>query len=224
MDRSLSKTIGLAAMTAIITVFVVRADGGATTGEAAGTLAADSAARDSLVTPRWISDANVLAIVGTMSAKQVAAADIELSAWRSDTVRALALALRGEHVAMQRGVDSLAASLGLTRVPSALNEEVSLAFQAQVDSLAGASGAALDRAYVQEQINSHRLMASYLDQLREVAREPAVRGWVEVADAKVAAQLSRLTTQQSAFAVADSITADSLAQRRARRTSQPTQR
>jgi predicted outer membrane protein len=159
-----------------------------------------------------------------MSAKQVAAADLELSAWRSDTVRALALSLRGEHLAMQRGVDSLAASLGLRPVPSALNEEVSLAFQAQVDSLAGASGAALDRAYVQEQINSHKLMASYLDQLREVAREPAVRGWVEVADAKVAAQLSRLTTQQSAFAVADSITADSLAQRRARRTSQPTQR
>src|ERR1043165_1071455 len=98
MDSSLQKTIGLAALTALITVFVAKADSGAEQ-SAGGTLAADSAAtrRDTVITPRWLSDANLIALVGVMNQKQIAAADLELSGWRSDTVRAFAARVAQEH-------------------------------------------------------------------------------------------------------------------------------
>src|SRR3954468_15340606 len=147
MDSGLQKTIGLAAITALITVFVARADAGGSN-SAGGTLAADSMAlnRDSAVTPHWLSDANLLSLVAVMNQKQVAAADLELSGWRSDTVRALASQLVQEHAALQRSADSLAASLKLAPVPGALTGDVAAIFQKQIDSLmAGRGGGALDR-------------------------------------------------------------------------------
>ena len=213
MDSSLAKTIGLAAITAVITVFVARADGGAATGEAAGTLAADSVHADSAVTPHWINDANILAMLGTMNAKQVAAANIELGAWRSDTVRAIAQTLQHAHTELQHAADSVAQSLRITPVPSALNDEVVAAFQAQVDSLSMYRGSALDRAFIVEQLNSHKLMSSYLDQLSEAATDPSLKNWLTSTNALVAAQITQLNTQRLAFAAADSAATDSLAKR-----------
>jgi hypothetical protein len=217
MDSSLSKTIGLAAMTAVLTVFVARADGGATTGQAAGTLAGDSSAHgDSTVTPRWINDAGILSLFSTMNAKQIAAANVELGAWRSDTVRAIAQTLQHAHAELQRTADSVAASIRITPVPSALNDEIAAAFQAPVDSLSMYRGSSLDRAFIVQQVNSHRMMASYLDQLSEAASDPSLRNWLTSANAIVAAQITQLNTQRLAFAAADSVAADSVAKRTTR--------
>ena len=227
MDSSLSRTVGLAAITAVITVFVARADGGATTGQAGGTLAADSAAvrADSApVAPKWIHDDNVLAAVAAMNGRQIAAANTELSSWHSDTVRAIAAGLAHQHAELQRSADSLAAALRMTPVPSALTDEIAAAFQAQVDSLAGNRGGALDRAFVAEQVASHRLMASYLDQLAGLAEAPALQAWLSTASATVSSQIDRLAALQGAFAAADSAAADSLARRGARRQPRTTNR
>jgi predicted outer membrane protein len=213
MDSNLMKTVGLAAITTLITVFVARADGAPVDGEAGGRLAADTATRDSSVQPRWMNDANVLSLVSVMNQRQVAAADIELSAWRSDTVRALAASLVHEHSELQHSVDSAASALRVAPVASALNAVVNAAFQAQIDSMAGARGGALDRAFVRQQLASHKLMADYLAQLQEVASRPELRGWLESARAKVGAQIMRLQAQQTAFVVADSTAADSLSRR-----------
>src|SRR6476619_6835119 len=113
MDSGLTQRIGLAAVTAVMTVFVAQADGGATTGQAAGTLAADTAAvhHDSLVTPKWINDGNVVAIASVMNGRQIAAANVELSSWHSDTVRAIAASLAHEHSELQHSLDSVTAAL-----------------------------------------------------------------------------------------------------------------
>jgi putative membrane protein len=213
MDSGFQKTIGLAVITAVLTVFVAQADGGAT-GTAGGTLAADSAQRDSTVTPHWLSDANLLSLISVMNQKQIAAADLELGAWRSDTVRAFAAQMASEHAALQRSVDSLATSMKVAPVAGALNGDVMSIFQSQIDSaMAGRGGSALDRAYVGQQVASHTLMSEYLDQFVQIAQRPELRGWLEAAGSRVDAQLARAKAVQGQLAMADSIVADSLARR-----------
>src|ERR1700755_2104966 len=96
MDRGFPQTIGLAALTALLTVFVARVDGAPVVREAAGRLAAGRAAARGLrtsVSIRWLSDANVFALLSTMNGRQIAASQIEASSARSDSVRAIATSL-----------------------------------------------------------------------------------------------------------------------------------
>jgi putative membrane protein len=219
MNRTLAQTIGLAALTAMLTVFVARVDGAPVEREAAGIVAGDSAGprADSSVTVKWLNDANVLALVGTMNSRQIAAANVLLGAWHSDTVRALATSLLHEHSALQHSADSLAAMLHIVPVAPALTEQVNAAFQAQIDSILGNRGMAFDRAYVQQQIASHQLMADYLSQLSGEVEVAEVRDWIASANGIVAAQLTRIQGQQRALVVRDSIVADSIAKRAAAR-------
>jgi predicted outer membrane protein len=221
MDRGLAQTIGLAGLTALLTVFVARVDGAPVVREASGTVAADSVAgrRDSAITVRWLADANVLSLFKTMNERQLAAEDIMLSSWHSDTVRALATSLWQSHTAMRRAVDSLAATLGIVPTPPALTEQISAEFQAQIDSMLQHRGMAFDRAFVQEQIDSHALMADYLAQLSAASQTPEIRAWLDGVNSQVAGQLTQIRTQQRALVVADSIVADSLAKRAAARRS-----
>jgi len=219
MDRRLPQTIGLAALTALLTMFVAQVDGAPVVREAAGQIAADSAgARDSTVTIRWLSDANVLSLVGLMTGRQIAASQIEAAGARSDTVRALATSLTKEYGDLQRSADSLAGALRIAPVPSALNPQVYTEFQTQIDSMMmGKGGTELDRAYLSEQLASHQLMGSYLDRLSGVAQAPELQAWIESADGRVASQITRIQGQQRALVVGDSIVADSLAKRAAAR-------
>jgi predicted outer membrane protein len=220
MDRSLAQAIGLAVLTALLTAFVARVHGtGPATRELAGRVASDSvaSASDSTITVKWLNDANVLALFGTMNARQTAAAEIMLSSWHSDTVRALATSLARAHSELQRSADSLASTLGIMPVAPALTPRVNAEFQAQIDSMLAHRGIALDRAYVATQLESHELMASYLAQLRAEADAPEIEDWLDSAKDRVVEQVKEIRTQQRALAVADSIVADSLARRAAAR-------
>ena len=219
MDRGLPQTIGLAALTALLTMFVAQVDGAPVVKEAAGQIAADTtAARDSTVTIRWLNDANVLALVGAMNGRQIAASQIEAASAHSDSVHALAISLFKEYGDLQRSLDSVGGMLHVTAVPSALNAKVYAEFQAQIDSMMmGKGGKELDRAYLDEQLASHKLMGSYLGQLTGVAQAPELQAWIGSADGRVASQITRIQGQQRALVVSDSIVADSLAKRAAAR-------
>ena len=214
MDSGLTKTIGLAAITVLITVFVARASG-APAQEAGGTLADSVAAKkDSGVTPKWIDDPGVLALIGVMNGREMAAANLELSGWHSDTVRALAAQMARDHGELQRSTDSVAALMKMTPVAPALAENVTIAFQAQMDSMvAGRGGMALDRGYVAQQIASHAMMASYIDQISAVADRPELQAWLDVLGGRVDAQIARAKAVQAQLAARDSIVADSVARR-----------
>ncbi|HEY4304243.1 MAG TPA: DUF4142 domain-containing protein [Gemmatimonadaceae bacterium] len=220
MDRGLPQTIGLGVLTALLTVFVARVDGAPVVREAAGRIAADSvASRDTTasVSIRWLSDANVLALVSTMNGRQVAASQIEAAGARSDTMRALATSFGKEYADMQHSADSLAGVLRIAAVAPALNAHVYAEFQMQVDSMMGKGGSQLDRAYLNEQLSSGRLMADYLDQLSGATDTPELRTWLDAVNARVAAHTTRIQTQQRALVIADSVVADSLAKRAAAR-------
>ena len=218
MDRGLPQTIGLAVLTAVLTVFVARLDGAAAQREAGGRIAADTgAAPDSGVKVKWLHDANVLALVGTMNGRQIAASQIEAASARSDTVRALATSLAKEHADLQHSADSLAGALGIAPVAPALSSQIYAEFQTQIDSMLGQGGAALDKAYLTEAVASHKLMAGYLDQLAGLTELPELQAWMQSASDRVSGQVTRIESQQRALFVADSVVADSLAKRAAAR-------
>lgn len=182
------------------------------TTESGGDVAADSAS------PRgkWLDDGNVLALLGVLNARQIDAANVELGAWHSDTVRAFASAMLAEHEALQHSADSLAAVLRVAPVTPALADSVSATLQARVDSLRGVYGAPLDRAFIAEQIASDQVVDSYLRGLSGIAERPEVQALLTTAEAQTASQLDRAQTLQSTIAAVDSVTADSLARRRAK--------
>src|SRR5262245_10494620 len=70
------------------------------TGVAAGEVA-PTPPPDSTTTEIWLNDANLLALMGAMNARQISAANIELSTWHSDAIRDFALSMAHEHSDIQ---------------------------------------------------------------------------------------------------------------------------
>lgn len=166
---------------------------------------------------RWINDANVLAIAAAMNYKQLAAADAELSTWHVDTVRAFAAEMAREHSAMQRTMDSIAGALQIEPVKPALGTLVQLRMQRQIDSIYMHGGRAFDRAFLDQQIASHRLMYDYLSRLAAVAERPALQQVLTTAADSVRSQTARAVELRTMLAKQDSAAADSAAKAAARR-------
>ena len=190
---------------------VAQSQASAVTTESGGDVTSDSTA------PRgkWLDDGNVLALLGTMNAQQIAAANVELGAWHSDTVRAFAEAMLSEHEVLKHTADSLAAVLRVAPVAPALADSITAAMQLRVDSLRGIYGPSLDRGFVTEQIASDQLMSSYLAGLAGVAERPEVQALVTTTAEQTASELDRASALQATLVAADSVRADSLARRRA---------
>lgn len=188
--------------------------------EEGGEVVPDSAAKRDAGS--WLTDANVLALLGAINARQIEAADVELSAWHSDTVRAFAASMAREHAEIARSIDSLSTHIKLVPVAPAVVETMNAPLAASIDTLRGFRGLALDRAYVKQQITSHETMARYLAELGAVAERPEVQGLVLATGTRVGAQIDRAKALEAEFVKADSIAAaDSAAKaeaRRARRT------
>jgi len=173
------------------------------------------------ITGRWLTDANVLSMLTTMTAKQIAAADVELQAWHSDTVRAFAGSVARDQASVQHSIDSLAGRLRTTPVAPALAETLNAELDAALDALKQVRGTSLDRAFVSEQITTDSLLSDYADQLAAVAERPEVQALATSVASQTAAQLTRARSLLARFVLADSLaaaaSADSAAKRAARR-------
>ena len=169
----------------------------------------------------WLNDANLLALLRAMSVRQKVAADIELRAWHSDTVRAVAAATWRDHTALMYSIDSVATAIKLAPVMPALADVIIPPLQAQVDSLYGMGGPSLDRAFIRQQVNGQESMARVAAQLATVAERPEVQALLQSAAGRVGAQASRAKALHGQMAAADSVAAaaraDSAAKREARR-------
>ena len=172
-------------------------------------------------TGRWLTDANVLSMLTTMTGKQIAGADVELQAWHSDTVRAFAASVARDQAAVQHSVDSLASRLRMTPVAPALAETLNTELDAALDALKQVRGTSLDRAFVSEQITTDSLLSDYAEQLAAVAERPEVQALSTSVASQTASQLIRARSLLARFALADSLaaaaSADSAAKRAARR-------
>jgi putative membrane protein len=185
------------------------------TAQAAGEVARDSAApRDNI---KWLNDANVLAMVTTMNQRQLAAADAELSTWHVDTVRAFAASMYREHTALQHSIDSLAEAVHIAPVLPALGTTIRGQMQAQIDTIYQHGGRGFDRAYVMQAVGGHQLMAQYLSQLSAVSDAPAVATLLGSLTTAVQSQIARANAMRALFAIADSVTADSVRRAEERR-------
>ncbi|HXD47326.1 MAG TPA: DUF4142 domain-containing protein [Gemmatimonadaceae bacterium] len=182
--------------------------------QSGGEVVADSASARPTV--RWISDANALALLGLMNARQLSAADLELGSWHSDTVRAFAVSMARLHAGLQHSIDSLVDQIHVAPVAPALAEPLGAEMQAQVDSLRGL-GMGLDRAYVREQVASHALMSENVRELAGVVERPEVGGLLAGVAARVDSALARAKLVDAMLTTADSAAAADSASRAAAR-------
>ena len=183
---------------------------------AGGEVVDDSAAAP--VAGRWLTDANVLSLLGTMNSRQIAAADAELQAWRSDSVRAFASSVAAEHAELQHSVDSVATRMDVAPIAPALAEQISATMQAQIDSMrANRGGLSLDRAFVAQQVAAQGMMADYVRQLSGVAQRPELQALLSSASTRIGLQLARARALQRSFSVADSSSAADSASKAAAR-------
>jgi len=165
------------------------------------------AAPDSTTTEIWLNDANLLALMGAMNSRQIAAAEVELSTWHSDTIRDFAVSMSHEHSALQRSIDSVARTLKLAPVMPALGGVIVGEMQRQIDSINGYTGRALDRAYVRQTVSGHETMAKYATLLAAAAERPEVQSVLATASARIAAQLTRAKAFDASLTKADSVAA-----------------
>lgn len=182
--------------------------------ESGGEVVGDSASARPTV--RWISDANALALLGLMNARQLSAADLELGSWHSDTVRAFAASMARMHADLQHSIDSVVDLIHVTPVAPALAEPLGAQMQAQVDSLRGL-GMGLDRAYVREQVASHELMSENVRELAGVVERSEVGGLLASVAARVDSALARAKLVDAMLTTADSAAAADSASRAAAR-------
>ena len=182
--------------------------------EAAGEVVGDSASASPAV--RWLSDGNVLSLLGLMNARQMSAADRELSSWHSDTVRAFAVSMARAHADLQHSIDSLVDQIHVAPVAPALADPLGAQMQAQIDSLHGL-GMGLDRAYVREQVASHELMSENVHQLAGIVERPELGALVAGVAARVDSALARARAVEGILAAADSMAAADSASRAAAR-------
>lgn len=195
--------------------------GGATvdTVEVAGEVVEDSS--DRAPTERWIFDPNVLSLLSLMNQRQIAAAEVELEEWHSDTVRVFASQVAHDHAVLQRSIDSVGERMNVLPVRPAVAVPISAAFQAQIDSMvayrAGPRGS-LDRAFVRQTITGHELMTRYIQQLAGVAERPELQALLSAAATVANTEAARARGMQSRLAIADSqATVDSAAKSAGRR-------
>lgn len=197
----------------------------ATTRQAAGEVATATPSSPDTTTPgttrvKWLSDANILSLLGVMNGRQVAAANIELQAWHSDTVRAFASGIAHDYAELQHSVDSLAEGIKIAPVAPALATNVLATMQPPIDSLTAYRGAALDRAFVREQIAAQRFIGGYVDQLSGDAERPEISALLAAAVERVGSDLARAQALQASLIVSDSAAAaDSAAKRAAKKQS-----
>jgi hypothetical protein len=164
----------------------------------------------------WITDGNALALLAVLNARQIAAANVELDAWHTDTIRSFAAAVAREHAELQHSADSLSARLHVVPVVSALDQQIDSAFRSRVDSLRGLRGAPLERAFAHEQVVAEQAIAEYADQLTGAVQAPEIRALMESAATDARSRLSRAQAFELTLVLADSIknaaVADSIAQ------------
>jgi predicted outer membrane protein len=161
-------------------------------------------------TVKWLTDANVLALLRLVNSRQVAASNVELERWHTGAVRDYAKDVRQDHLAMQRSIDSVAMSLKLAPIAPALAESLRLAGQSAVDRLSWrAAGSALEDAYMTDQVASHSWLVTFLQQLSAVAEAPELGGVIGTMGTRARAHLQRAQELLLAMATLDSLGPDS---------------
>ena len=180
-----------------------------TAAQRAGGQSSGEVSNDSVALPpvQWLTDGNILALLGTMNSQQIAAADVELQSWRSDTVRALAAETARVHAELQHSADSLAARIHLAPVAPAVASDLTTAMQAQIDSLKATPIRSMDRAFIAEQVAAASLMLSYIDGMTGLTERPELQALLSSAAGAVAAELTRVRGLQLIIARGDSATA-----------------
>jgi hypothetical protein len=186
----------------------------------AGDVALDSATQ--AVNAHWLTDSNVVALLGVVGQRQMDLAHAEMQAWASDTVEALAANMLHTYQAQQQSLDSLAGALKIAGTMPAVGVALDTSLQQRTAVLSGLGAARLDSAFIATAQAQDAWAAGYMEQLSAVATAPELAAF-----AATAANRARLQLQQiqqfvaqraaSAKALSDSAAHADSTRRRSRR-------
>lgn len=184
------------------------------TASAGGEVTANSVAP---VAGKWLEDGSIEALADVLNQHEIAAAQTEMRAWHSDSVRAFAASMIHDHEAMQHSVDSAAAVLRIAPVMPALGLELQDSLKADVDKLKALTGGPLDRAYLDGEIASHKRLIEDYQELAGATERPQLSGVLAGSLTTLQLHLQRAQMLRSLMSMTDSARRiDSLAARRNR--------
>lgn len=181
-----------------------------------GDVALDSATET--VNAHWLTDSNVVALLGLVNQRQQDLAHLELQSWASDTVQTLATAMEHAYAAQQQSLDSLTNALHLHPALPAVGVALDTSLQQRVATLQGLGAARLDSAFLRAASAQDAWAADYLEQLATVATAPELGAFAAKAANRATLQLNTIRqfiAMRSAALARDSASADSTRRKRA---------
>ena len=125
---------------------------------AASTLGAQAAPSD-------LSDPEVAHVAVTANSIDIEMAKLAQSKTRNDEVRRFAATMITDHSAVNQQAAALAKRLGVTPKDNAVSRSLQDGAKEAKGKLAGQSGAAFDRAYMEREVAYHQAVLDALDQL-----------------------------------------------------------
>lgn len=171
--------------------------GSDTQSEDAVSAGADSLAAGSDLARDDMTDANIMSMIATANAAEVAAGELASTKARNADVKAFARQMVTEHQAMQKEADQLATSAGITPQAPANGDSAQRASAASLDSLKTMTGADFDRAYMAGQVRDHQATLANLQRFQGAAQNADLRTMIGNTIPKVQAHLDKATQVHS---------------------------
>ena len=194
---------------ATASVACMEREGSVPTGESLAGLVAQQAggdvALDSAPEIDWLTDSNVVALVGVVTTPILDAARLELQNWVNDTVQRSARRVLADLKAIQWTVDSAAGAAGIPSQRPALADVLEPRYRARLDAIAGLYGKPLERRWVETTVQSLQDLSNDLESFAAATRSPELRGALSLhALPRVRVQLAEVRALQRTLTVADS--------------------
>ena len=138
-----------------------------------------------------LNDSNVVGLLRSTNDAEVSFARAAQPRAAAASVKAFAARIIEEHTAMQAEIDSLMASRRLAPQDPVGGRVEDMTLAARADSIVRLTGAALDSAYVNQQIAAHRQALEDLRLFEFAARDEGLRALLSRSVPRVQAHLQR---------------------------------
>lgn len=146
---------------------------------------------------RTLTGANMTSIAMAANNEEIGEAQLALARSRNDAVRQFAQRMITDHTAFNQEIMAIADQIGMQ--PEELTAEIQATAQRSRQSLGARTGAEFDRAYIANQISTHRWLLETMDNVFiPAAGDSRIEGLLEARRAMVADHLQHaLQVQQS---------------------------
>lgn len=148
---------------------------------------------------RSLSDENVLSLLALSNGAEIAAGKAAQEKASNSDVKDFAKMLVDDHTELQKKLDSFATDANLTPVSPPMADQMQAQNEQQMDSLQSMSGAAYDRAFINDMVKDHQMTLDNLHQWESTATNAQLRSIVSGAIPVIQKHLDRAQELQSSL-------------------------